>query len=105
QAEDGIRDWSVTGVQTCALPISGEFTRRAVENGRLDLTQAEAVADLVAAETEAQRRQALSQFEGRLSALYEDWRARLIRAAAWEIGRGACRGRGEEAGGGGVGGG
>jgi tRNA modification GTPase len=61
----------------------GEFTRRAVENGRLDLTQAEAIADLVAAETEAQRRQALRQFEGKLGELYEDWRARLIRAAAW----------------------
>jgi tRNA modification GTPase len=61
----------------------GEFTRRAVENGRLDLTQAEAIADLVNAETEAQRRQALGQLEGKLSELYEGWRARLIRAAAW----------------------
>ncbi len=61
----------------------GEFTRRAVENGRLDLTQAEAIADLVDAETEAQRRQALSQLDGQLGRLYEDWRARLIRAAAW----------------------
>src|SRR6266446_756339 len=65
------------------LAEPGEFTRRAVENGRLDLTQAEAIADLVAAETEAQRRQALRQFEGELSSLYEEWRARLIRAAAW----------------------
>lgn len=62
---------------------AGEFTRRAVENGRLDLTQAEAIADLVAAETEAQRRQALRQLEGQLGGLYEKWRARLIRAAAW----------------------
>jgi tRNA modification GTPase len=61
----------------------GEFTRRAVENGHLDLTQAEAIADLVDAETEVQRRQALRQYDGRLAALYEDWRARLIRAAAW----------------------
>ncbi|MGQ0740726.1 MAG: tRNA uridine-5-carboxymethylaminomethyl(34) synthesis GTPase MnmE [Alphaproteobacteria bacterium] len=61
----------------------GEFTRRAVENGRLDLTQAEAIADLVNAETEAQRRQALRQFEGALGRLYENWRGRLIRAAAW----------------------
>lgn len=65
------------------LAEAGEFTRRAVVNGRLDLTQAEGIADLVASETEAQRRQALRQFEGALSALYEDWRARLIRAAAW----------------------
>jgi tRNA modification GTPase len=61
----------------------GEFSRRAVENGRLDLTQAEAIADLVDAETEAQRHQALRQYGGELAALYEDWRAKLIRAAAW----------------------
>ena len=61
----------------------GEFTRRAVENGKLDLTQAEAIADLVEAETDAQRRQALRQYDGALSGLYEGWRAELIRAAAW----------------------
>jgi tRNA modification GTPase len=49
----------------------------------LDLTQAEGIADLVAAETEAQRRQAFGQFEGKLAALYEGWRSDLIRAAAW----------------------
>jgi tRNA modification GTPase len=62
---------------------AGEFTRRAVENGRLDLTQAEAVADLVNAETDAQRRLALRQYDGALADLYEGWRAGLIRAAAW----------------------
>lgn len=62
---------------------AGEFTRRAVENGKLDLTRAEAIADLVDAETEAQRRQALRQYDGGLADLYEDWRARLIRAGAW----------------------
>ncbi len=61
----------------------GEFTRRAVENARIDLTQAEAIADLIDAETEAQRRQAFRQHEGALSDLYEEWRARLIKAAAW----------------------
>lgn len=65
------------------LAEPGEFTRRAVENGRLDLTQAEAVADLIDAETEAQRRQAMQQLEGRLGQLYESWRAQLIRSAAW----------------------
>jgi tRNA modification GTPase len=65
------------------LAEPGEFTRRAVENGRLDLTQAEALADLINAETEAQRCQALRQFEGELGRMYEDWRARIIRAAAW----------------------
>jgi tRNA modification GTPase len=60
----------------------GEFTRRAFEHGKLDLTEAEAVADLVEAETEAQRRQALRQLSGALGELYEAWRARLLRALA-----------------------
>jgi tRNA modification GTPase len=58
----------------------GEFSRRAVENGKLDLTQAEAIADLVEAQTEGQRRQALRQYDGALADLYEGWRARLILA-------------------------
>ena len=65
------------------LAEPGEFTRRAVENGRLDLTQAEAVADLVNAETKVQHRLALRQLGGHLAGIYEAWRARLINAAAW----------------------
>ncbi len=61
----------------------GEFTRRAVEHGKIDLTKAEAIADLVDAETEAQRLQALRQYDGVLAELYEGWRADLIRAGAW----------------------
>jgi tRNA modification GTPase len=61
----------------------GEFTRRAVQNGKLDLTRAEALADLIDAETESQRRQALRQYDGALAALYDGWRDRLIRATAW----------------------
>lgn len=61
----------------------GEFTRRAVENGKLDLTRAEALADLIDAETPAQRLQALRQYQGALADLYEDWRARLIAVLAW----------------------
>lgn len=60
----------------------GAFTRRAFENGKLDLAQVEGLADLIAAETEAQRRQALRQFEGALSALYERWRQEIIHALA-----------------------
>jgi len=62
---------------------AGEFTRRAVENGKLDLTQAEAVMDLVDADTEAQRRQALRQYGGALGRLYDGWRDRLVKALAW----------------------
>ncbi len=55
----------------------GEFTRRAFLNGRMDLTEAEAVHDLIAAETEAQRRQALRQLDGELGTLYRGWAERL----------------------------
>ncbi len=60
----------------------GEFSRRAFENGKMDLTAAEGLADLVAAETEAQRRQSLRQMAGGLRALYDGWRARLVQALA-----------------------
>ena len=65
------------------LAEPGEFTRRAVEHGKFDLTAAEGLGDLIAAETEAQRRQALRQYDGALADLYEGWRARLIGQAAW----------------------
>ncbi len=64
------------------LAEPGEFVRRAFENGKLDLTEVEGLADLINAETEAQRRQALAQAEGSLRALYEGWRAELLRAQA-----------------------
>ena len=60
----------------------GEFTRRAFLNGRMDLTAAEGIADLIAAETEAQRRQALRQAEGALARLLDGWSARLTRLLA-----------------------
>ncbi len=64
------------------LAEPGEFTRRAFENAKLDLIQAEAIADLAAAETEAQRRQALRQLDGELGGLYRDWSRRLTRTLA-----------------------
>lgn len=60
----------------------GEFTRRAFLNGKLDLIEAEAIADLVEAETESQRRLAIAGGSGAQSALYESWRAALIEARA-----------------------
>ena len=66
----------------CRSAEPGEFTRRAFEHGKFDLTSAEAVADLVHADTAAQRRQALRQFDGALYRLYEDWRTILLRALA-----------------------
>ncbi len=64
------------------LAEPGEFTRRALENGRLDLTQVEGLADLIDAETEAQRRQALRVAEGALQRRADAWRSHLIRAVA-----------------------
>jgi tRNA modification GTPase len=64
------------------LAEAGEFTRRAFENGKLDLAQAEGVADLIDAETEAQRRQALAQVEGALSGAQARWRHDLVEALA-----------------------
>jgi len=64
------------------LAEPGEFTRRAFLNGKLDLLQAEAIADLAAAETEAQRRQALRQLGGELGDVYRRWRDRLTRILA-----------------------
>src|SRR5437764_1281501 len=61
---------------------AGEFTRRAFTNGRLDLTAVEGLADLVFAETEAQRAQAMQQYQGLLGARAESWRQRLIGALA-----------------------
>lgn len=64
------------------LAEPGEFTRRALENGKLDLAQVEGLADLIEAETEVQRRQALRVFSGELGKRSEEWRAAIIRALA-----------------------
>jgi tRNA modification GTPase len=69
--------------QNLRLAEPGEFTRRAFEHGKLDLAQAEGVADLIEAETEQQRRQALAQLEGRLSDVQLTWRALLEEALAY----------------------
>lgn len=66
----------------CRLAEPGEFARRAFAAGKLDLAEVEGLADLIDAETEAQRRQALSQMRGALSELYDGWRGGLIRANA-----------------------
>lgn len=60
----------------------GEFTRRAFEHGKMDLTEAEGLGDLVNAETEAQARQALRQMQGELGRLYDGWREQLISCLA-----------------------
>lgn len=64
------------------LAEPGEFTRQAFENGKLDLTEVEGLSDLIRAETETQRRQALLQTDGVLRSLYEGWARRLTHARA-----------------------
>lgn len=61
---------------------AGEFTRRAFENDKMDLTEAEGLADLIDAETEGQRRQALRQMQGGLRDIYIDWKEKLLDALA-----------------------
>ena len=68
--------------KNCRFAEAGEFSKRAFLNGKLDLVQAEAIPDLIAAETSAQHKQALRQLEGKLGEIYEDWRFRLIEISA-----------------------
>jgi len=70
------------GVEGVRLAEPGEFTRRALENGKLDLAQVEGLADLIDAETEAQRKQAVRVLAGDLGRTAEIWRSDLIRAAS-----------------------
>ena len=72
----------VGGISGLRVAEPGEFSRRAFVNGKLDLTEAEGLADLVAAETEVQRKQALQQLKGELGEVYEGWRQRLLRCLA-----------------------
>jgi len=67
------------------LAEAGEFSRRAFENGKLDLTEIEGLADLISAQTEEQRRQALDQSSGRLREQYEAWRAKLLSVQAMYV--------------------
>ena len=77
----GVLD-ALSEIEGCRLAEPGEFTRRAFENGRLDLTAVEGLADLIAAETPAQRRQAFRQLKGLIGDRAEAWRQRLIEALA-----------------------
>ncbi len=73
---------ALAAIEGCRMAEPGEFTRRAFENGRLDLTEVEGLADLIAAETPAQRRQAYRQLKGLIGDRAEAWRQRLIGALA-----------------------
>ena len=67
-------------VEDVAIAEAGEFSKRAFLNGKIDLVQAEAIPDLIKAETEIQHRQALQQLTGTLGQKYENWRSEIIQA-------------------------
>jgi len=73
---------ALAGFENVRPAEPGEFTRRAFENGKLDLTEAEGLDDLIHADTDRQRRQALRQLKGLLGDKARDWRARIIEASA-----------------------
>jgi tRNA modification GTPase len=73
---------ALSGFEDVRPAEPGEFTRRAFENGKLDLTEAEGLDDLIHADTDRQRRQALRQLKGLLGDRARDWRARIIEASA-----------------------
>lgn len=73
---------ALSSIGFCRSAEPGEFTRRALENGRLDLAQVEGLADLIDAETEAQRTQAMALMKGELSDLGRKWRDQLVGALA-----------------------
>jgi tRNA modification GTPase len=73
---------ALTSLDNMRAAEPGEFTRRAFENGKLDLTEAEGLDDLIHADTDRQRRQALRQLKGLLGDKARDWRARIIEASA-----------------------
>lgn len=73
---------TLSGIDGLTHAEAGEFTKRAFLNGKLDLLEAEALADLIASETEAQRRFAITNSSGAQSELYQGWRTRLIHARA-----------------------
>ena len=73
---------SLSAMKNMRAAEPGEFTRRAFENGKLDLTEAEGLDDLIHADTDRQRRQALRQLKGLLGDRARDWRERIIEASA-----------------------
>ena len=78
---DAVLD-ALASVEGLRLALPGEFTRRALDNGRIDLTEAEGLADLIEAETESQRRAALALADGGLRRQIEQWQAQLLGLSA-----------------------
>ncbi|RLN73151.1 hypothetical protein BBJ28_00003144 [Nothophytophthora sp. Chile5] len=83
QLLSGSAPWQFIHVPHCRAAEAGEFTERAFNNNKVDLVQVEGLADLLSAETEAQRSQALRQLSGDVGEIYEAWRSDLVRCLAY----------------------
>ena len=70
---------AISKVKNCRLAEPGEFTKRAFQNGKINLLKAESIADLISAETEIQRKQALKIMSGKSSDIFNSWREKLLR--------------------------
>ena len=70
---------SLAQLENCRLAEPGEFTKIAFQNGKINLLQAESIADLISSETEIQRRQAIDIMSGYHGKKYESWRAKLLK--------------------------
>ncbi|RLN20837.1 hypothetical protein BBJ28_00000997 [Nothophytophthora sp. Chile5] len=77
------RTYALVHLAHCRAAEAGEFTERAFNNNKVDLVQVEGLADLLSAETEAQRSQALRQLSGDVGEIYEAWRSDLVRCLAY----------------------
>ena len=70
---------AISKIKSCRLAEPGEFTKRAFQNGRINLLKAESIADLISAETEIQRKQALKIMSGKSSDKFNSWREKLLK--------------------------
>ena len=71
--------FSISKVKNCRLAEPGEFTKRAFQNGKINLLKAESIADLISSETEIQRKQALKIMSGKSSDQFNSWREKLLK--------------------------
>ena len=70
---------AISKIKSCRLAEPGEFTKRAFQNGKINLLKAESIADLIASETEIQRKQALKIMSGKTSDKFNHWRTQLLK--------------------------
>ena len=74
---------AISKIENCRLAEPGEFTKRAFQNGRINLLKAESIADLISSETEIQRKQAIKVMTGSSSEIYNRWREKLLKTLSY----------------------